>query len=146
MNNSSLPYDDSSLNSILNYALQLLNKSLSDVIEHDLEKSYRGKGSFGQKVEKLYFKYEPNSKSEPDFSKVGMELKTTPLKEIKKGFVSKERLVFNSIDYATVFALAPVFKDYYVIFFGFEINVLTLICFFFFIGATGKSAQVGLHT
>jgi NADH-quinone oxidoreductase subunit L len=54
--------------------------------------------------------------------------------------------VFNSIDYATVFALAPVFKDYYVIFFGFEINVLTLICFFFFIGATGKSAQVGLHT
>ena len=54
--------------------------------------------------------------------------------------------VFNSIDYSTVFALAPVFKDYYVIFFGFEINVLTLICFFFFIGATGKSAQVGLHT
>lgn len=102
MSNSTLPYDDSNINSILNYALQLLDKSLSDVIENDLEKSFKGKGSFGQKVEKLYFKYEPNSKSEPDFVKVGMELKTTPLKEIKKGFVSKERLVFNSIDYNNI--------------------------------------------
>ncbi|WP_445452207.1 MutH/Sau3AI family endonuclease [Flavobacterium sp. 25HG05S-40] len=102
MSNSSLPYDDSNINSILNYALLLLNKSLSDVIEKDLETSFKGKGQFGQKVEKLYFKYEPNSKSEPDFVKVGMELKTTPLKEIKKGFVSKERLVFNSIDYNNI--------------------------------------------
>ena len=54
--------------------------------------------------------------------------------------------VFNSIDYATVFSLAPFFKNNSIIFFGFEINVITLICFFFFIGATGKSAQVGLHT
>ncbi len=80
MSNSSLPYDDSNINSILNYALLLLNKSLSDVLENDLETSFKGKGQFGQKVEKLYFKYEPNSKSEPDFVKVGMELKTTPLK------------------------------------------------------------------
>jgi DNA mismatch repair protein MutH len=102
MSNTSLPYDDSNLNSILNYALLLLNKSLSDVIENDLEISFKGKGSFGQKVEKLYFKYEPNSNPEPDFVKVGMELKTTPLKKIVKGFVSKERLVFNSIDYKNV--------------------------------------------
>ena len=54
--------------------------------------------------------------------------------------------VFNSIDYSTVFALAPVFKNHSILFFGMEINVITLICFFFFIGATGKSAQVGLHT
>ncbi|WP_264521654.1 MutH/Sau3AI family endonuclease [Flavobacterium sp. N1994] len=102
MSNDSLPYDDSNINSILNYALLLLNKSLSDVIENDLETSFKGKGSFGQKIEKLYFKYEPNSKSEPDFVKVGMELKTTPLKEVKRGFVSKERLVFNSIDYNNI--------------------------------------------
>jgi DNA mismatch repair protein MutH len=31
-----------------------------------------------------------------------MELKTSPLKEIKRGFVSKERLVFNSIDYNNI--------------------------------------------
>ena len=54
MSNNLLPYDDSNLNSILNYALLLLNKSLSDVIENDLEISFKGKGSFGQKVEKLY--------------------------------------------------------------------------------------------
>lgn len=102
MSSTSLPYDDSNINSILNYALLLLNKSLSDVLEKDLEKSFKGKGQFGQKVEKLYFKYEPNSKSEPDFVKVGMELKTTPIKEIKRGFVSKERLVFNSIDYNSI--------------------------------------------
>jgi NADH-ubiquinone oxidoreductase chain 5 len=53
---------------------------------------------------------------------------------------------FNSIDYSTVFALTPSFKNHSIIFFGNEINVITLICFFFFIGATGKSAQVGLHT
>jgi len=54
--------------------------------------------------------------------------------------------VFNSIEYSTVFALIPFFKNNTIIFFGFEINVITLICFFFFIGATGKSAQIGLHT
>jgi len=54
--------------------------------------------------------------------------------------------VFNTIDYSTVFALAPSFKNQTLNFLGFDINVITLICFFFFIGATGKSAQVGLHT
>lgn len=103
MSNSQLPYDDANINSILNYALLLLNKSLSDVMEDDLETTFKGKGGFGQKVEKLYFKYEPNSKPEPDFSKVGMELKTTPLKTINRGFVSKERLVFNSIDYKNIY-------------------------------------------
>lgn len=102
MNKSELPYNDGDINSILNYALLLLNKSLSDVVEKDLKYSFKGKGSFGQKVEKLYFKYEPNSNPEPDFVKVGMELKTTPLKKIKRGYVSKERLVFNSIDYLKI--------------------------------------------
>jgi DNA mismatch repair protein MutH len=102
MNNSLLPYDDNDINSILNYALLLLNKSLSAVVEKDLENNFKGKGGFGQKVEKLYFKYEPNSKPEPDFFKVGMELKTTPVKEIRRGYVSKERLVFNSIDYKNI--------------------------------------------
>jgi NADH-quinone oxidoreductase subunit L len=54
--------------------------------------------------------------------------------------------IYNSIDYSTVFALTPSFKNHTIQFFNYEINVLTLICFFFFIAATGKSAQVGLHT
>lgn len=94
-----LPYDDGNVKSILEYASILLDKSLSDVLVDMESRVFKGKGGFGQKVEKLYFKYEPNSNPEPDFYKVGMELKTSPLKNIKKGFVSKERLVFNIIDF-----------------------------------------------
>jgi len=54
--------------------------------------------------------------------------------------------VYNSIDYATVFALTPSLYKESINFLGYDINVITLICFFFFIAATGKSAQVGLHT
>ncbi|HJS01314.1 MAG TPA: MutH/Sau3AI family endonuclease, partial [Flavobacterium sp.] len=100
MKNDILPYDDSDINSIIEYASLLINKSLSTaLLSENLEKVYKGKGGFGQKVEKLYFKYEPNSNPEPDFFKVGIELKTAPLKKIKKGLTSKERLVFNIIDY-----------------------------------------------
>lgn len=53
---------------------------------------------------------------------------------------------FKTIDYSTVFALVPSLQNYSINFFGFEINVITLICIFFFIAATGKSAQIGLHT
>jgi len=54
--------------------------------------------------------------------------------------------VFKSVDYSTVFALAPALYTYSLTFFGLHVNVLTLICIFFFIAATGKSAQIGLHT
>jgi len=97
---NNLPYDDSDFKSILQYASLLSNKSLSSVLKQPInESSLKGKGSFGQKVEKLYFGYEPNSKPEPDFPKAGVELKTAPLKKTSKGLASKERLVFNIIDY-----------------------------------------------
>ena len=32
------------------------------------------------------------------------------------------------------------------VFLAFNIDVLTFICIFFFVGAVGKSAQLGLHT
>ena len=54
--------------------------------------------------------------------------------------------VFNSIDYATVFAAAPVVAGTTFTAFGVEIEKLTLICLLLFVGAVGKSAQVGLHT
>lgn len=38
---------------------------------------------------------------------------------------------FKSIDYATVFALAPALHTFSINFFGFELNVISLICFFF---------------
>jgi len=54
--------------------------------------------------------------------------------------------VFNSLDYDTVFGLAPLMVDCKIILGSFEIPALDLICIFLFIGAMGKSAQLGLHT
>jgi NADH-ubiquinone oxidoreductase chain 5 len=53
---------------------------------------------------------------------------------------------YKSVDYATVFALTPVFKNTTFQFLIFEFDILTVICFLLFIGAIGKSAQLGLHT
>jgi proton-translocating NADH-quinone oxidoreductase chain L len=54
--------------------------------------------------------------------------------------------MFNSLNYDIVFSLAPNFLDYRIIIANFEIPAIDLICVFLFIGAMGKSAQLGLHT
>jgi len=60
----------------------------------------RAKGQLGQIVEESFFGYEINSKSEADFSNLGIELKVTPVKRNKNGTLSaKERLVLNIINY-----------------------------------------------
>jgi NADH-ubiquinone oxidoreductase chain 5 len=53
---------------------------------------------------------------------------------------------FKSVDYATVAALAPFFKTQTVNFLNIDFNILSLVCVFLFLGAVGKSAQLGLHT
>jgi NADH-ubiquinone oxidoreductase chain 5 len=55
-------------------------------------------------------------------------------------------LNFHSIDYATVFSLAPYHWEQTTYFFGIQGNTLTIISLLLFIGAIGKSAQLGLHT
>ena len=53
---------------------------------------------------------------------------------------------FGSVDYSIIFSLAPTRSTYIVPFFSYNLNLLDFICFFLFVGAVGKSAQVGLHT
>lgn len=53
---------------------------------------------------------------------------------------------FKAVDYATVASLVPFFKNQTINFFNFNLDLLTLIGIFLFLGAVGKSAQVGLHT
>jgi NADH-ubiquinone oxidoreductase chain 5 len=53
---------------------------------------------------------------------------------------------FKAVDYATVASLAPLFKSQTVNFLNMDFNILSLICVFLFLGAVGKSAQLGLHT
>jgi NADH-quinone oxidoreductase subunit L len=54
--------------------------------------------------------------------------------------------VFKSLDFHIVFPLAPFFVKSTLVFLGYDLPVLTLICSLLFIGAMGKSAQIGLHT
>ena len=53
---------------------------------------------------------------------------------------------FKAVDYATVFALTPMFVGEKFIFLNFDLEMLTVISLLLFIGAVGKSAQLGLHT
>jgi DNA mismatch repair protein MutH len=99
-----LPYNPSDKISIIEYAKKLKGKSLRQVCDTNiLEHSYSGKGNFGQVLEKFYFGYEPNSTAEADFAQIGMELKSSPLKQLKNNeYRSKERLVLNIINYLNV--------------------------------------------
>ena len=53
---------------------------------------------------------------------------------------------FKAVDYATIASLSPFFKTQTVNFLNMDFYLLPLICIFLFLGAMGKSAQLGLHT
>lgn len=55
-------------------------------------------------------------------------------------------LYFQTLDYSVVFSLSPFYFDQTLPFFNIQISLLDFIGFFLFIGAVGKSAQLGLHT
>ncbi|MDP6954089.1 MAG: NADH-quinone oxidoreductase subunit L, partial [Alphaproteobacteria bacterium] len=55
-------------------------------------------------------------------------------------------MVFDSVDYATVFAAASSVDGATFEFLGAQVDTMTTICLLLFIGAMGKSAQLGLHT
>ena len=55
-------------------------------------------------------------------------------------------VTFKAVDYATVFALTPLFTCAKVNFMNYDLNALMLIAIYLFIGAVGKSVQLSLHT
>lgn len=97
-------YDINSASSIIEFAKKLKDKTLHEICGKEIvEHGYKGKGNFGQILERFYFGYEPNSDAEPDFLEAGLELKSSPLKILKNGeYRSKERLVLNIINYLEV--------------------------------------------
>jgi len=52
----------------------------------------------------------------------------------------------GSINFIEVFELAPEIKEKKINFLGLNVNLITTICIFLFVGAMGKSAQFLLHT
>ena len=55
-------------------------------------------------------------------------------------------MMVGSVDFDTIFAAAPGLAGKTIHFFRWDIDALTLICLFLFMGAMGKSAQFLLHT
>lgn len=55
-------------------------------------------------------------------------------------------IVFGTVQFDTIFASAAAHSHDSFTFLGFHIHALTLICLLLFVGAVGKSAQLGLHT
>ena len=99
-------YNLNDKNSILQYASSLVGNTLRDILSYQVINQIESsninvgnKGRFGHKLEKYFFKYEPNNANEPDFP-CDLELKVTPLKILQSGRISvKERLVCNVINF-----------------------------------------------
>ncbi len=54
--------------------------------------------------------------------------------------------VFGTLDFTQIFMAAPMVAGQTFTFAGMEADILTTLCILLFIGACGKSAQLGLHT
>lgn len=54
--------------------------------------------------------------------------------------------VFRTLDFNAVFAAAPSMAGKTFVFAGYNVDILTTLCLLLFVGAMGKSAQIGLHT
>ncbi|MCB9960437.1 MAG: NADH-quinone oxidoreductase subunit L [Rhodospirillaceae bacterium] len=55
-------------------------------------------------------------------------------------------MVFGSVEFDTIFSSAAEHADATFTFLGYEVHALTCACLLLFMGAMGKSAQLGLHT
>ena len=55
-------------------------------------------------------------------------------------------LLFGTVEFEGIFAAAAEHADTTFMFLGAEVHALTTICLLLFVGAMGKSAQLGLHT
>ncbi|MCP5382675.1 MAG: NADH-quinone oxidoreductase subunit L [Kordiimonadaceae bacterium] len=55
-------------------------------------------------------------------------------------------MTFGSADFAVVFSDVASYTDKSIHFLGMDLDLLTTICILLFVGAMGKSAQLGLHT
>ena len=101
--NSSLPYDDSDIESVEEYAASAVESTLRKLTSsNNLPSAIQKRGSFGTALETFYFKIPQNSSAQVDFPKIGLELKSTPMQLRKGQFVAKERLVISMINFHSI--------------------------------------------
>ena len=129
-------YDDTSIESIYNYAKKLEGMTFNEVYDEyksssqkyyinpkesvhqiaepsapygDSIQNEHSKGQLGSFLERFYFGYMPNSIQDADFSKTGIELKQTCIDKKKNGsYTAGERLSITNISYKE-----PVEDDFY---------------------------------
>lgn len=101
-------YKTNDAKDIERHAQQIQNRCLREFLS-DLQNNVEAiqnklnKGQLGQLVEEVLFGYKPNSRKEADFKDAGVELKVTPLKQLKNGNLTiKERLVLSIINFNTI--------------------------------------------
>lgn len=95
-----MAFEYKTIDDLVSYAREAEGEYLKDIDKQNMLENTNEKGKVGTIIEASYFGYEINSKPEPDFADVGVELKTTGLKKLKNGQLSaKERLVLNIINY-----------------------------------------------
>ena len=97
-------YDESSVESILEFAQRLTGKCLAQVLDSStIAANTRNRGDLGNMVQELYFGLPRDNKREPDFARAGLELKTTGVEKKSNGdYRAKERLVLTNIDYESI--------------------------------------------
>lgn len=94
-------YDITSPSSLLNYALGLSGKTLSEVVDmSQVTENRSNKGDLGKMVEKYYYRIKTDDTTHmPDFPEAKVELKTTGVLRKENGYKAKERLVLTMINY-----------------------------------------------
>lgn len=84
-------------------ALKAVDLPLKDLVEEDTVDNYyvnpKNKGWIGNSIESDWFGLANNSRREADFANLGVELKVTPIRQIKAGWSAKERLSLNIFDF-----------------------------------------------
>lgn len=84
---------------LTNHALKLHGKSLFEIYGATSKKKFKGKGGFGNKVEKIHYGIENNNRPFPDIENLGIEIKTNPLEINRNGIVPGERISLSMINF-----------------------------------------------
>lgn len=98
---------------LMEKAYGAIGKKVGELDTKNRIQNKKNKGTIGQIIEESYFGYDINNKQEADFSELGVELKVTPYKWVKKGtqVSAKERLVLTDINFEKDYN-TPFFKSH----------------------------------
>jgi DNA mismatch repair protein MutH len=84
---------------LIKHALKLHGKSLYEIHGDKSKIKFKGKGGFGNKVEKVHYEIENNNRPGPDVENLGIEIKTNPLERNRNGIVPGERISLSMINF-----------------------------------------------